>query len=47
MNYWKNVNRLIEFCNDNLMSDEAEDITFYLKDWKRLKKKELKEELND
>jgi hypothetical protein len=43
MNKWSNINRCIAFCKRQLMSDEAEDIIFFLEDWKRLKKKELKE----
>jgi len=45
MNKWAQINSLINTMKTNF-SDEEEDILFYLKDWKRLKKLELRGKLN-
>lgn len=40
--YFKELKLLKEILKETLGSDEFEDVCWYLDDWKRLKKKELK-----
>jgi hypothetical protein len=42
MNKFKELNILMKTLDSVLMSDEADMIAWYLKDWKRLKRLEIK-----